>query len=130
MGVFSMMAIALVTWRVRKSERQSARVLSTGVALMSLWLGTAASAIMDHYSILLVPGMIFVSLWPLGRNAPTWSWILLPTIVGPTYLVPFNVEPYHELLSLVLIGAGYWFVCLVLLLVNLKKDEVLSPLPH
>lgn len=123
MGALSMLATALATWRVRKNERQSAEVLCTGIALMSLWLGTAASAIMDHYSILLVPGMIFVSLWPLRRNAPAWSWILLPAIVGPAYLVPFNIEPYHELLSLVLIGTTYWFLCLLQLTINLKKTE-------
>ncbi|MEC8378806.1 MAG: hypothetical protein VXZ96_00710 [Myxococcota bacterium] len=112
MAIVSVISIAIALRYVNGDAKKSAAVVSTGVALLSLWLGTAASAIMDHYSILLVPGMLFVGLWPLRENSPWWSWLFLPVIVGPSLMVPQAIYQYHELIFLFAMGFVSWVLCL------------------
>ena len=121
MGAFSLLSIALALWRVRKYPHKTAEVISTGVALMSLWIGTAAAAIMDHYSILLVPGMLFVGLWPLREKSPWWALFFLPVLFGPSMLIPRMVSGYHELIFIFALGGAVWGLCLCQLALVTKK---------
>lgn len=107
----SFLLSSIAVFRSRRDKEALRSATACGTALLSLWLGTSASAIMEHYSILLVPGMLFLASWPFKEKSPWWSWIMVLGYLGPGYLVPQELFNAHELISLFYTGMVFW--CLV-----------------
>ena len=112
MAIVSVIAIAIAL-RFAKGDTDKPQSGLTGVALLSLWLGTAAAAIMDHYSFARAR-MLFVGLWPLRENSPWWSWFIYQSSWDPAFLCQESIQQYHyELIFLFALGAVTWVLCLV-----------------
>lgn len=82
--------------------------MAGGVALITAWLGADAAAFHVLYAPLYIPAVVYLATWPLDREAPRWSWALVPLAAAPWLALETPLIEVSDTFALTVAGLLLW----------------------
>lgn len=82
--------------------------MAGGVALITAWLGADAAAFHVLYAPLYIPAVVYLATWPLDRDAPRWSWGLVPLAAAPWIALGSPLTEVADSFALTVAGLVVW----------------------
>lgn len=135
LGVFRFSPLGFITLvltgvcaHASRERSQGPAVLAAGMALLAAWLGAAASAVGVFYGLLLLPALIRLVVWPLGDDAPRWSWVFSALALLPMFAVTADDGVLLASFQMCAVGLVVWLASAAQLLFtawpNLGRREL------
>lgn len=123
LGVLRFSPLGLVTLVITgvcahatRARAEGPAVRASGMVLLAAWLGAAASAVGVFYGLLLLPALIWLTVWPLADRTPRWTWALVPLALAPKLLVTADDGVLLASFQMFLVGLLVWAASAVQLL--------------
>ena len=110
---FVTLVVTAVCAHATRDREQGPGVLAGSMALLTAWLGAAASAVGVFYGLLLLPALIRLVVWPLRERAPRWSWAFVVMALLPRLVVTADDGVVLASFQMFMVGLGVWFVSAV-----------------